>query len=220
MVERLRALLGGDVCYRDPGVGRFGLHNALFAIGDTFLEVVSPQKEGTTAGRLLARRGGDGGYMVLLQTDTLADDRARFEALGVREVWDCALEDIAAVHLHPKDIGAAIVSFDQPLPPDSWRWGGPTWTEQRCRYARAIVAAELQSGDPAGLCARWSEVLDRPGRKSADGTHAIDLDEGQLLFLPDTDGRGEGLAGLVLQRTPGSPAQDTILCGTRFRFTD
>ncbi len=57
-VDSLSKTLGVDVCYRDPGVAEFGLVNALFAIGDAFLEVVSPQQEGTTAGRLLeqARR--------------------------------------------------------------------------------------------------------------------------------------------------------------------
>ena len=34
--------LGVELCYRDPGVGHFGLRNALFPIGDKLLEVVSP----------------------------------------------------------------------------------------------------------------------------------------------------------------------------------
>jgi hypothetical protein len=49
------------VCFKDPGVGAFGLHNALMVIGDQFLEVVSPLEDGTTAGRLLDKRSGDGG---------------------------------------------------------------------------------------------------------------------------------------------------------------
>ena len=47
---------------RDPGVGGFGLTNAVFAVGGTFLEVVAPVRPDTTAGRYLERRGGDGGY--------------------------------------------------------------------------------------------------------------------------------------------------------------
>src|SRR5476649_479980 len=60
----IRAILGLDYAYDDPGVGKFGLKNAVFPIGETFLEVVSPRQAGTTAGRLLEKRGGDGGYMV------------------------------------------------------------------------------------------------------------------------------------------------------------
>ena len=69
VVDELRAGLGLEVCHRDPGVGKYGLENALFPVGDGFLEVVAPVREGTTAGRYLERRGGDGGYMVILQCD-------------------------------------------------------------------------------------------------------------------------------------------------------
>src|SRR5262245_12935955 len=32
--------LGLDVCFRDVGVAKYGLHNALWGLGGTFLEVV------------------------------------------------------------------------------------------------------------------------------------------------------------------------------------
>jgi hypothetical protein len=59
-VEHLEKVLGLDVAFRDPGVGAFGLHNAVLPVGTQFLEVVSPLKDGTTAGRLArgARRVG------------------------------------------------------------------------------------------------------------------------------------------------------------------
>ncbi len=63
--------LGVELCYRDPDVAVFGLTNALFPIGDKLLEVVSPMRDGTTAGRQLSKRNGDGGYMVILQVDDL-----------------------------------------------------------------------------------------------------------------------------------------------------
>ena len=99
--------LGGD--YADPGVGHFGLHNAVWPIGDTFLEVVSPTQEGTTAGRLLDKRGGDGGYMVILQIDgDMAGTRKRMADIGVRVVHQTDRDDgkVAYSHLHPRDVGA------------------------------------------------------------------------------------------------------------------
>lgn len=221
VVEELCSALGADVCFRDPGVAAFGLRNALMAIGDTFLEVVSPVQEGTTAGRFLERRGGDGGYMVLLQTDTLAADRKRFDALGARVVWEITLDDIAAVHLHPKDVGAAIVSFDEPKPPESWRWGGPDWRQHRhAERVSMIVGAELSSPNPNALARRWAEVLGRPCRALGGDVEVIDLDGGQLTFVPDVDGRGPGLAGVVMKRAPGAASEDMKICGTRFRFVD
>ena len=68
------------------GVGAFGLRNAVFAIGDTFLEVVAPVRDDTTAGRYLERRGGDGGYMALFQVPDVADARRRVADLGESRV--------------------------------------------------------------------------------------------------------------------------------------
>src|SRR5262245_59780328 len=84
VVADLCAVFGLEVAFRYPGVAVFGLHNAVMPVGMQFLEVVSPTREDTTAGRFLARRGGDGGYMVILQTDDLAADRRRLATLGVR----------------------------------------------------------------------------------------------------------------------------------------
>src|SRR5713226_5795789 len=94
VVADLCAVLGIDVAFRDPGVREFGLHNAVMAIGDTFLEVVSPVQPDTTAGRYLERRGGDGGYMVILQCDDLDADRRRVADLGIRVVWQIDLPDM------------------------------------------------------------------------------------------------------------------------------
>lgn len=114
--------------FHDPGVREFGLANAVYEMGDTFLEVVSPVVDGTTAGRYLERRGGDAGYMALFQVDHTGSTRQRATDLGLRLVWQLDLPDISGTHLHPKDVGGAIVSFDTPVPPESWRWAGPRWT--------------------------------------------------------------------------------------------
>ena len=39
-VEEIREVLGIEVGFADPGVGVFGLENAVLPVGDTFLEVV------------------------------------------------------------------------------------------------------------------------------------------------------------------------------------
>ena len=86
----IRAILGLDYAYDDPGVGKFGLKNAVFPIGETFLEVVSPKQAGTTAGRLIEKRGGDGGYMVILQVEDIKHARARItDRKSVRVGKEC-----------------------------------------------------------------------------------------------------------------------------------
>ena len=157
VAERLRSSLGLGEPFSDPGVGHFGLRNAVFALGDCFLEVVSPVREGTTAGRLLARRGGDCGYMLMFQVADLPGARARAADAGVREVLQISRPEIAEVHLHPSDMRGAIVSLSAPVPPESWPWGGPGWAE-RAAPGR-IVGATVGVRDPVAVGERWRRVL-------------------------------------------------------------
>lgn len=157
---RLREELGLGEPYADPGVGFFGLRNAVFALGDSFLEIVSPEREGTAAGRYRDRRGGDGGYMVMFQVDDLEGARARAAELGIRVVWGIDLPDIAASHLHPADTRGAIVSIDRPVPPESWRWGGPDWTGRGGTGAPGrLEGATVAVTDPEAVAERWGHVL-------------------------------------------------------------
>ena len=166
VTERLRTELGLGEPFSDPAVEYFGLRNAVFALGDTFLEVVSPVRDDTAAGRLIARRGGDCGYMVMFQIDDLAAARARASANGVREVFEVALDDIEEVHLHPADMRGAIIALSSPRPPQSWRWGGPDW-ERRSVPGR-VSAIRIAVSDPDAVSSRWQTVIgDLPGARFA-----------------------------------------------------
>jgi hypothetical protein len=59
---------------------------------------------------------------VFLQSENLEDERARVTDLGIRVAWELTLDDIAVIHLRLRDLSGAILSFNQPNPPDSWRW--------------------------------------------------------------------------------------------------
>jgi hypothetical protein len=183
--------------YRDPGVAEFGLDNVVFAFGDQFVEIVSPTRSGTAAGRLIERRG-DCGYMLILQTDNFDRELARFERLGVRRVWAKDLPDIRATHLHPKDIGGAIVSIDQPMPAASWRWGGPEWRLQDGRAGQQrVIGIGLGADDPTAMAARWARVLGLGAPAAHGATQRLVLDGGWIDFEP-ADSRGEGISGYTL----------------------
>lgn len=222
----IEAVLGVAGPYDDPGVGHYGLRNGVWAVGQTFLEVVSPKQDGTTAGRLLDKRGGDGGYMVILQVRDLAAARAKAAAAGARIVDQIDRDGVAATHYHPRDVGGAILSIDWMDPWERWEWGGPGW-EANARPGQAIVGAELQAEDPAAMAARWGEVLGRPADRSDDHWR-IALDGGEIRFVPLADDRGEGLRGFdVALPAPAAArasaqgrglidaAGEVALCGTR-----
>ncbi|MDG2049152.1 MAG: VOC family protein [Myxococcota bacterium] len=191
-VDDLQTTLGLGEPFADKGVATFGLENAVFPIGETYLEVVSPKQENTTAGRLLERRGGDGGYMVIVQSHNLEVDRARIEALNIRIAWEVDLGDAESIHLHPRDTGGAILSIDRMDPPESWRWAGPNWeTRSRTNVVTGIVGVTIQAENPEQMAGRWAEALGLQ-RNGCD----LALTKGRIRFKAVTDGRGEGVTGL------------------------
>jgi len=195
-VDTLCHVLGIEVSFRDPGVEVFGLRNAVMPIGDGFLEVVSPVKEGTTAGRFLERRGGDGGYMVIVQSQAKDEDRRRVGELGVRIAWEMQLEDAGTLHLHPRDVGGAILSLDWMDPAESWKWAGPDWRSHVCTGgAKEIRGVAIEAVDPLAMAARWGEVLD----VRCDGDEPrLRLDGGGRIEFVPGKGQGEGVGALLV----------------------
>jgi hypothetical protein len=176
----LQQVLGLGEPFRDPGVAEFGLQNGVLPIGEGFLEVVSPLKPGTTAGRWLERRGGDAGYMVIFQTDDLAAARARMGRLGVRGL-ETALEDAATLHLPPgrrrhrldrRDAAARVVALGQ---------AGLART-QPGRGGDGLVGVVIEAPDPeAGV--RWGEVLDVRPDPDAPRGFTLGLERGTRVRL-------------------------------------
>jgi predicted enzyme related to lactoylglutathione lyase len=189
-------MLGLGEPFSDPAVGTFGLRNAVFALGDTFIEIVSPVHDNTTAGRLLDRRGGDCGYMLMFQVEDLATARERATANGVRVVFEVDLPDMAEVHLHPSDMTGAIVSMSTPTPPGAWRWGGPDW-ETRA-VPGELLSATVAVADPEAVAARWRTVIGRLG---------------SIRFMLDRESRGPVEIGV---NAPGATVSETLIAGVKF----
>ncbi len=187
VVEELRSAFGLEVCCHDPGVAEFGLRNALLLVGDQFLEVLSPTRDGTTVQRLLDRRGGAGGYMAIFEVDDLDRRIEHLSANDVRLVWAADLPDIRGRHLHPRDVGGTLVSIDEPVPNGSWRWGGADWqTRSDELLAHATVTAidgvVVSAVDPDAMAARWTQLgLDRDVEFAAAGPRHEGLDEVRLV---------------------------------------
>ena len=186
VVDELSDTFGLRVCFHDAGVAEFGLRNALLLVGDQFIEVLSPIREGTTVQRLLDKRGGAGGYMAIFEVDDLDRRVEHLRSNGVRIVWSADLADIRGRHLHPSDVGGTLVSIDQPVPNGSWRWGGPHWETSAAELnadasVSGISGATVAADDGATLGQRWETL------GLADG----------IAFV-DAGTRGPGLDGVDL----------------------
>ena len=89
VIHQLGATLGLSTGYEDPAVAVFGLENRVFALGDQFLEIVSPVTDTAPVLRFLEKTGRrSAGYMVILGVDSVVPYRERAEALGCRVVLD------------------------------------------------------------------------------------------------------------------------------------
>jgi catechol 2,3-dioxygenase-like lactoylglutathione lyase family enzyme len=214
--HRIERELGLELCHRDPGVATFGLRNALYPIGDQFLEVVSPTEPGTTAGRHIDKRGGDSGYMVILEVDHLEPLRRRFDEHGVRIVFEAVDEGIVGLHVHPADIGGAILSVDRSDTWGEWTWAGPVWRDHvRDDTVNEVLAVEIEADDPVAMATRWATVLGLDTTDTDLGCTLALPDGGEIRFVPSTE-RGEGVSGVVLRTDRADQVGATTICNCRF----
>ena len=185
----IKTLFGLEECYRDPNVGRYGLQNVLFPIGTDFIEIVSPTRPGTAAGRFLERHAGRHGYMIIMDCDDPERRQKHCEAIGVRTANLIRHENYLGVQLHPKDTGGAMLEFNRTVNGEdamgSYAPAGPAWQQAiRQNVTGRLLAAEFDCPDPRGISARWSEIVERPVEARANGRCEIALDTGVIAFLP------------------------------------
>ncbi len=236
VIEDLTQVLGINTCFIDPGVGRFGLENTLMPIGRNFLEVVAPIEENTAGGRYLDRRGGDGGYMVITQLDTLENQQAvRQRALdnGVRIANEAERDGWHLCQLHPGDMIASFLEIEYDKFEDfNGNWmpvGGTGWEDKvKQDVTDDYLGVELQSADPVTLAELWGKVAGLPVEREG-AELSMRLNNATIRFVEADDGRGAGLGGLdvavknrdhilTAARERGCYVNDdrVDICGTRF----
>ncbi|CCD96301.1 conserved hypothetical protein [Bradyrhizobium sp. ORS 375] len=198
VVSDIAAIMGLEICYRDPHVGKYGLENALLPVGPILLEVVAPTRDGTAAGRFLDKTGGRGGYMAIFSCDDPDGRAARANALGVRTANVIDHAPYHGVQLHPRDCRAAFIELNHtdgsddvlgPYPP-----AGPDWTRAiRGDVTTALTEVVLQSPEPAALAAHWGRILDVAPAAADNGAWQLTLPNARLRVTP---GQRELMSGL------------------------
>ena len=194
-------LLADSICdlfelnrtFSDPELIVFGLQNVLIPLGDTFLELVTPVRENTSAERFLRKRGGDGGYMVIVDSVDIEKERKRLETVEMDIVWheNRNTDGIhgQSLHLHPKQVGGAILSIDNMNPPSSWLWAGTEWEENINKsLVSHLSGVNICSPHPDNLLSNWERALGR--KRSVDGT-SIDLSGSSINFVMNTHSQSE-----------------------------
>lgn len=194
VAQDLTSAFGLQIAYRDPRIAHYGLANVVLPAGTGFIEVLAPVRPDASAARFLDRRGGDAGYMLILQVADAAAERARIAALGVRVVDDIEGPDYRAAHFHPGDFGGVLVSVDEQRTVadhleslSDWWPAGRDWRNFLAPEVLELNAATLTSPEPEALAAHFSRLLGRP---LADPLR-LPLDHGELRFAADHKERTE-----------------------------
>ena len=170
VLDDLQAILGLQVCHRDPGLIAYGLENALLPVGTDFLEVVAPVQADTAAGRFIQRSRGHGGYMAIFQCSDPKAGQTRAAALGVRTAHEIDRPGhYLSVQLHPRDCRASFIELGHSPGGDdrqtgTWWPAGPHWQAgQRTDVTRRLLGIVLESAEPGALLSHWARILGLPG---------------------------------------------------------
>lgn len=203
-VEAISAIFGLQVCHRDPGVGKYGLVNALFVCGHQFLEVVAPVRDGTTAGRFLQRSGGRGGYMAIFDTHDPERRRMHVETLGVRIANVMDYPEFLGIQLHPVDCRATMLEFDRSTGNESvdgayWPAGAHWRDQQRLDRVRGLPSIDVRSPDAEGLATHWSRIIDTPIVRNSRGEATLRFELGSVRFVAAPADSAERLDALHIE---------------------
>jgi hypothetical protein len=191
--------------YNDPGIIHYGLRNVVLPVGGDFLEIVEPVEAEASAARYLARRGGDSGYMVILQAADAHAHRERTRGLGASIVDVLDRREHVATHFHPREFGGVLVSIDAAPgaanwrdPGSSWHPAGPDRLGADGGLVHGIAAVDIASADPAATAAQWGRMLDAEPQ-ARDNRWRIDLlHQAAIRFVHAAAGAPAGIAGLTL----------------------
>lgn len=208
VLDDLQAILGIEVCHRDPNLQRYGLENALLPVGSDFIEVVSPIQAETAAGRFIQRSRGHGGYMAIFQCDEPRHHQALATALGVRTAHEIDHPGYRSVQLHPRDCRAAFIELGrsdgaEPRMGAWWPAGAHWQAHVRTQRTRRLLGIELEAPDAAGLARLWAGLLDvapdrTPGGdgRAPGATLALQIEQASITFVP---GAEAALSTLMLE---------------------
>ena len=213
-VEQLGTIFGFSTGYQDPGVAEFGLENHVFALGDQFVELVTPVTHTAPVWRFLEktdRRAA--GYMVILEVGAIEPYRERAEALHHAVVLDSDSGTWGTLHLHPRDMGT-LLSVDHDKRGD-WMPAGPDWNERSgASEITGIAGVRIATSDPVAMANRWATFLGVPYSSGAK----LRLHQGSIEFVPAALG-SDGLAAVDLLTAEKSRGGEChMIAGTEFRI--
>jgi hypothetical protein len=191
----------------------FGFRTRMMRVGTTMLEVVSPIREQHQLQDFFVERGGDGGFMVVMQT---YDDNALLERAAARDhKLAFEIKDFQGQHLMQFDYKTFGTRFEfyRYTPEDNW-WGNPLHGDYNDpRAAEDSLGAEVAVENPSAIAATAAATF--LGRADGATVHFID----RRIDFVEPKGKARGLVALYLKARDRSLVGATAtVANVEFRF--
>lgn len=196
-----------------PGVTEaFGFYSTMIRVGTTMLEVVQPIKNDHLLSRWFVENGGDGGFMVVLQTFDADALKARAKAENLTLTRDMRFKGQHMLQFDYKHFATHFELYKY-TPEEDW-WGNPrTGPYGESRVATDIIGCEVAVEDPAAISAQIARLF--VGQQT--GTQ-VRLDDRFVDFTPVQGGK-RGLTTLHLKARDKLRVGDWArIGGVKFKF--
>lgn len=215
-VEQFRTLFDsgpGDV---DPAMSEFDLAHEVLQVGEgSYVEICAPiHADADTAATKFLSRGGDGGYMAVVEIPDAASFRMRMTELDLAMPVQMLHQGNELTQVHPRDFGT-LLEADQILSGADWHYpkleGTPSTT-----VTSGIAAIDIAVDDPAVIADRWAKAFDVLLHADAS---SVAFDDAKTVRFVDADGSRNGVVAFDVNATDRSRVGEAhTLGGVDVRF--
>ena len=196
----------------DAALAQFGLRNAMYPVGDSFIELVQGLHPDAAAARFVARAGAArGAYMAIFNASDAEQRAQQLKRLGLTVALEIRQDDFYCIQIHPRSSRACMLEIDctpgeADLHGTYFAAGGSGWQSAVCtEEALALPQVGFVSAAPESLAKHWATMLQLP-------LSPVHVDEEQVWRLepqmcrmefraaaPVTAPAAESLASLVIR---------------------
>jgi hypothetical protein len=197
---------------KEPTVA-FGFKTSMIRVGTTLIEIVSPIREKHQLQDFFVERGGDGGFMVVMQT--YDDDALLARAAAANHKIAFEIPNFMGQHLMQFDYKTFGTRFEfyKYTPEDNW-WGNPLHGNYNDpKAAEDVLGAEVAVENPAAIAATAASTF--LGKQ--DGASVTFID--RRIDFVEPVGKARGLTALYLKaRDRSRVGTAATVANVEFRF--
>lgn len=193
---------------------KYGFYSTMMRIGDTMLEVVEPIADDHHLHGWFAQHGGDGGYMVVMQTFSADGLRRRAAAEGLELTRDMTFQGQQMIQFNFRHFGTHFELYEY-TPEDGW-WGDPSSDRYSdARVVSGVTGCDVAVADPDAIAAQAARLF--LGRQEGRTVH---FEDRYVNFIEPKAGT-TGLTAIDMRARESVRVGDWAnICGVKIRLVE